>query len=851
MNTAETLFDVTAAVDAAAICDDSVAKLVGEGSERQFKYRGVVQEEKPLRDWLAEVLMNCLGYYTFCFGRLRIGVRVNASVEEAFTEGNILFQSLHLAPHRPTFNHLTANFADQDFDFVNNAIAVYDVDHAALIGAAAGAMFLKSSVNLAGTFSKSQAARLISIRLREELGGTTAAEWKAARTLSFRTTVLALNTQPGMVCSLTHSAFVGGSGKFRLLSWRLNRDFSLDIQGRTVTDSMYSLASGPKPADVVASPVPIEAVEPVPGDVGQIGGQAFSCAQVALESGDVALDITYSPPDSIGSFVGVYGIVEVPDGSGTLWFSADQAYNGDPDGIGVARYGSCRFVLPSRAAQEDWRIALASLARTFRSQYVPHDAVDATPTPNLVMAVAPANRPLQPSSVSCSEHAAERYLSTPDNLTHGWIYPVATLPANHRAKYVIWWLSRDNGSTWDWLGQSWTTETPRYDVLIPVAGGTWKVKASTGCDSGDNGPDVTTVSPAFSVGALAAPTACGVQNAAITLPVLRETNADGVQFWGLEAIAWTNPTAAADPNFFHSRLRVRIVDADGNAAPSEQGGDLATVDEDAVAGGTHVCTLVHGWEYNPEGSLYAYARFDVIVKNRAGAEVVQNCWPGGADHYDVNFGTLPEGTLKVSRLNSKDTTNFIANGDFERDLEEWDIYHAAVEIVTDASAASGSKYAKLTGPLAGIWAGRYQDHPAKEGETWVFRCTMKCPAKVPVAYPCYLWMYFYDSSGAVVDSTGQGLDSLNAASWYEFSHQFTCPAGTRYIRPLLLVEGDAAVDDVWYVDNARMNRIVKSADIKPASLEAAHFAATIEPVVLYSGKPVVFVGNTVQDTNEP
>ena len=36
----------------------------------------------------------------------------------------------------------------------------------------------KASVNLAGTASKSQAARIITTRLREELGGVDAAEWK-------------------------------------------------------------------------------------------------------------------------------------------------------------------------------------------------------------------------------------------------------------------------------------------------------------------------------------------------------------------------------------------------------------------------------------------------------------------------------------------------------------------------------------------------------------------------------------------------------------------------------------------------------------------------------------------------
>lgn len=49
---AETLFDVDAAIAAAEICNEQVTKLVGTGMETQLKFRGVLQEEKPMRDWL-------------------------------------------------------------------------------------------------------------------------------------------------------------------------------------------------------------------------------------------------------------------------------------------------------------------------------------------------------------------------------------------------------------------------------------------------------------------------------------------------------------------------------------------------------------------------------------------------------------------------------------------------------------------------------------------------------------------------------------------------------------------------------------------------------------------------------
>jgi hypothetical protein len=43
------------------------------------KRRAILQEEKAHRDW-----MNCLGYYMFAFGGLKIGFRVNTSVADAF-----------------------------------------------------------------------------------------------------------------------------------------------------------------------------------------------------------------------------------------------------------------------------------------------------------------------------------------------------------------------------------------------------------------------------------------------------------------------------------------------------------------------------------------------------------------------------------------------------------------------------------------------------------------------------------------------------------------------------------------------------------------------------------------------
>lgn len=254
----ETYFDVDAAIAAAAICSTTVDKVIGTGTEMQFRYQGVVADERPLRDWITDVLMNCNGYYTWSFGKLKIGIRSNSSAVEAFTDGNILFRSLNLAPLRPSFNYLTGQFKDQEFRFQDNNVSVYDEDHAKLVGGSTAPLYLKAQIPLSGTSTKSQAARIVTTRLREELGGITAAQWRDARELSFRTTVLSLAVEPGMVCSMTHADMPSGAGEFRVTGWRLNKDYSIDIAGRTTVDDMYDMTVGPKPADVEADPVPVE-----------------------------------------------------------------------------------------------------------------------------------------------------------------------------------------------------------------------------------------------------------------------------------------------------------------------------------------------------------------------------------------------------------------------------------------------------------------------------------------------------------------------------------------------------------------------------------------------------------------
>jgi hypothetical protein len=248
-------FDLDAAVATAAICADMVPKVVGDGLETQFQFKGVIAEEKPLRDWLTEIAQNFCGYYNFRNGKLRIGIRVNASVDENtahFGIGNMLADSLEVDMLEPAFDHLTVRYGEREANWQLLNVEVYDKDHALRIYGTDTPT--KAQMNLAGTCTRSQAARIGITRLRENLGGLTADEQRKARVLRFSSTILALMVDPGQVCSVTHERAPGGTTKLRVNKWRLTKDWATHFEGQTVVDSCYDMMVGPKPADVAYTP---------------------------------------------------------------------------------------------------------------------------------------------------------------------------------------------------------------------------------------------------------------------------------------------------------------------------------------------------------------------------------------------------------------------------------------------------------------------------------------------------------------------------------------------------------------------------------------------------------------------
>lgn len=234
-------FDVTAAETAAAQADTTVPKILGTGTEKQFRFKGVVRDRKPTRDWLRDILNNGLGYYTWSFGKLRLGCRNSGTGTTTFNAGNMLFGSLKVSPVKPAFEKTFVTFADEDFRFAQNTIDYTDQDYAALHGRVQNPR--AQTIGLVGCATKSQAMRIAITRTREELGGATLAEITKARNVSWRSTILALDTEAGQVVRINDRELPGGGGYFRILRWQLNRDWSVEFTGRTVTPSMYSVAS--------------------------------------------------------------------------------------------------------------------------------------------------------------------------------------------------------------------------------------------------------------------------------------------------------------------------------------------------------------------------------------------------------------------------------------------------------------------------------------------------------------------------------------------------------------------------------------------------------------------------------
>jgi len=348
------------------IADLQVPAILGTGTETQFQFQGSLTTGKPFRDWLTQVVEYALGYYTFEFGALKLGCRINASSTDAYSPANTLFRTLRLQPIVAAYEKMVLSYADINYQYQANTATYADKDHAAYYGRAGS--LLKTDMHSVGTCTLSQGLRYAATRTREEVGGVIAHEWRDARTATWQTTLLGLGNEVGKVVSMTDPEIPGIHGKcnvsgntatwasgdtflyagttngdteliskdimiggqqvtiigvasdgssittspappagtglafqvitmcFRLEKWSLKKDWSIELQGKTVTASMYDLDVGPKPVDVAPAPMP-SLFQPIPF------GPAWAPYQIQAASWDALFanewtfdsDQTYTP----------------------------------------------------------------------------------------------------------------------------------------------------------------------------------------------------------------------------------------------------------------------------------------------------------------------------------------------------------------------------------------------------------------------------------------------------------------------------------------------------------------------------------------------------------------------------
>lgn len=254
---------------------NTFATNISAETETQFIFDGVIAQGKPIQSWLVQILNTFLGYWTFSFGKLKLGARNDSSVRSAFSIGNVILGSVSFAPREASFNRIVVGFADREYGFAHSAVDYYDQTHAELTGTQDNPTFLPTDINLTGVTRRSHAARYGITRVREEVSGYTRECFQYGHTVRFSTTFLAAEIEAGMVCSIevdgapTYPATApdntidpqaakSGLLEFRINSLTLQPDYSIDVEGVSTHNDVYALVGGPKPPDVISDPLPIE-----------------------------------------------------------------------------------------------------------------------------------------------------------------------------------------------------------------------------------------------------------------------------------------------------------------------------------------------------------------------------------------------------------------------------------------------------------------------------------------------------------------------------------------------------------------------------------------------------------------
>jgi len=258
---------------AVAYCEATVDKLGGSGTEKRFEFRGVISEQKPAIEHLRDVAGHAPIDIVYTYGNIAFKVRKDdiTTPQEGqitFEHGeNIIQGSFHARRWEPAFNEIKLLFADEEADFQENSITLYDEAAQKRIGfydgndnllewvanASKRPLVKQRQLNLTGCFKRSQAVRLGTQLLYEELGGATEAEQLAARVVELEAPIIGLAVEIGDVSRVVHPDLPDGEAFVRWDYFEFSNEWKVRLRGRTVTASMYSLEGTGAPLQVPSS----------------------------------------------------------------------------------------------------------------------------------------------------------------------------------------------------------------------------------------------------------------------------------------------------------------------------------------------------------------------------------------------------------------------------------------------------------------------------------------------------------------------------------------------------------------------------------------------------------------------
>jgi hypothetical protein len=135
---------------------------------------------------------------------------------------------------------------------------------------------------------------------------------------------------------------------------------------------------------------------------------------------------------------------------------------------------------------------------------------------------------------------------------------------------------------------------------------------------------------------LAAVAANVITNAAVGALIYGQTQ-DGLPYWGIDHVTWTNPAANVD--FYFARLTVQKVNSAGQAAPDAEGVERVVWEQQGS--GVAVDLPINYWEIPKASDSYRRFRFRLYAVNWARQATLQTQAWSGAAYKDVEPAVQP------------------------------------------------------------------------------------------------------------------------------------------------------------------------------------------------------------------